>query len=135
VGGAVEAAVLALDLGERGDLADALVLGRLQERPAVALDPAAPGRVGAFMGVPFVAADLVDGARAEADDAEGVKADVGVGTAARIARWHSPLMSIETVWIESLASPSSAKKASGGAAAAGVTPHDRVVAWSATVIR
>src|SRR3954471_12030786 len=29
------------------------------------------------MGVPFVAADLVDGAGAEADDVEGVKADLG----------------------------------------------------------
>ena len=28
--------------------------------------------------VPFVAADLVDGAGAEADDVEGVKADLGV---------------------------------------------------------
>jgi transposase len=45
--------------------------GRLEQRPAGALDPAAGGRVGALVGVPFVAADLVGGAGGEADDVEG----------------------------------------------------------------
>jgi hypothetical protein len=42
---AVERAVGLLDLLERGELADGLALGRLQKRPARALDPAAGWRV------------------------------------------------------------------------------------------
>ena len=37
------------------------------------------------MGVPLVAADLVDRALAEADDVERIEADLGVGALARIA--------------------------------------------------
>ena len=48
------------------------------------------------------------------------------GTAARIARWYSPLMSIETARIECRRSPSSSKKRlQGGAVAARRAPHDR----------
>ena len=37
-----------------------------------------PSGVGAFVGVSLVAADLVDRALCEADDVEGVKADLGL---------------------------------------------------------
>jgi len=60
--GAVELAVGLLDLVERGELADPLAFGRLEQRPAGALDPAAGRGVGALVEVPFVAADLVGGA-------------------------------------------------------------------------
>ena len=76
--GAVELAVVVLDFPERGELADGLVLGRLEQRPARALDPAAGLGVRALVGVSFVAADLVGRARAEADDVERVKADLGL---------------------------------------------------------
>src|SRR5215213_7915464 len=57
--GAVERAVGLLDFPEGGELSDRLSFGRFEQRPAGALDPA-PGRgMGAFVGVPFVAADLV----------------------------------------------------------------------------
>jgi hypothetical protein len=70
---AVELAVGLLDLPERGELADGLAFGGLQERPAGALDPAAGWGVGALVGVPFVAADLVGRAAREAADVERVK--------------------------------------------------------------
>ena len=110
--GAVEAAVGVLDLAERGELADGLVLGRLEQRPAGALDPAAGRGVGAL-----VARSIRRGgpgrsrAAPRRHDVERVKADLGVrGRLSRIARWYSPLMSIETARIESLRSPSSSKK-------------------------
>jgi hypothetical protein len=77
--GAVEAAVFALDFRERGELADRLVLGRLEQRPARALDPAAGRRVRALVLVPFVATDLVGRARREPHDVEGVEADLRLG--------------------------------------------------------
>ena len=43
--GAVEAAVGVLDFPERGELADRLMFGGLQQRPAGALDPATVRRV------------------------------------------------------------------------------------------
>src|SRR4051794_1864981 len=76
---AVEPAVGVLDLAQRGQLADRLALGRLEQRPAGALDPAAGRGVRALVGVPFVAADLVGGACREADDVERIEADLGVG--------------------------------------------------------
>jgi hypothetical protein len=66
------------DFAEQRELRDALLVWRLQQRPAGALDPATLGCVRAFVGVPLVAADLVDRALAEADDVEGVKADLGL---------------------------------------------------------
>jgi hypothetical protein len=56
--------------------------GRRDEQaagPAGALPPAALGGLGALVGVPLVAADLVDRALAEADDVERVKAGLGAG--------------------------------------------------------
>jgi hypothetical protein len=52
--GAVEAVVV-LDVGERGELADRLVLWGAQQRPAGVLDPAALGRVRAVVAVSLVA--------------------------------------------------------------------------------
>src|SRR4051812_16337116 len=66
--GAVEALVDLADLVQRGELADGLVFGRFEQRPAGALDPAAMRGSGALVSVPFIAADLVDGAGAEAVD-------------------------------------------------------------------
>ena len=68
--GAIEPAVLGLDVGERGELADRLMFGSLQQRPAGVLDPAAGRGVRALVGVPFVAADLVGGAGREPDDVD-----------------------------------------------------------------
>ena len=58
------------------------------------------GGVGALVGVPLVAADLVDRALREAHDVERVKAISASGTASRIACWYPPDMSIETARIE-----------------------------------
>jgi hypothetical protein len=44
--GAVEAAVAQVDLPERAELAEALTVGRFEQRPAGVLDPAARGGVG-----------------------------------------------------------------------------------------
>ena len=71
--GAVEALVGLLDLPWRGELADGLVLGGLEQRPAGALDPAACRRVAAVVTVPFVAADLIGGAGAESDDVKRIR--------------------------------------------------------------
>jgi hypothetical protein len=71
--GAVEAGVGLLDLPEGGELSDRLALGGLEQRPAGALDPAAGRGVGALVGVPCVAADLVGRAAREAADVERVK--------------------------------------------------------------
>ena len=58
------------------------------------------------------------------------------GIAARIARWYSPLMSIETAWIESLRSPSSSKKRCRVALLRPAWHHTIApVAWSATLVR
>ncbi len=57
--GAVERLVGLLDLAELRELVDGLLGGALQQRPAGALDPFALGGVGALVGVPLVAADLV----------------------------------------------------------------------------
>ena len=77
--GAVERLVGLRDFAEQRELRDGLLVGRLEQRPAGALDPAPVRGVRALVGVPLVAADLVDGALAEADDVERVKADLGVG--------------------------------------------------------
>ncbi len=50
----------------------------------------------ALVCVPFVAADLVDGALAEARHMKRVKADLGVGDAGADRFLIAPLMSIET---------------------------------------
>src|SRR4051794_13615698 len=56
----------------------------------------------------------------------GSKAISASGTAARMARWYSPLMSIETALIELLRSPSLVEEAlQSGAVATGLAPHDR----------
>src|SRR4051794_36402381 len=56
---------------------------------------------------------------------KGSKQISASGTSARIARWYSPLMSIETARIDSVASPSSEKKGlQRGAGAARGAPHD-----------
>ena len=94
------------------ELADGLALGRLEQRPAGALDPAAGRRVGALVGVPFVAADLVDGARRRARRrGTGQSRSRPSGSARGSRAGSSPLMSIETARIESLRSPSSSKNA------------------------
>jgi hypothetical protein len=86
--------------------------------------------------VPFVAADLVGGARGEPDHVEGVKADLGAKTAWRIARWHSPLMSIETARIESLRGPRSSKKRCRVALLRPGAHHTIApLRWSATEVR
>jgi hypothetical protein len=53
-------------LAEQRELTDRLLLWALQQRPARVLDPLAGLGVGAVVGVPLVAADLIDGALAEA---------------------------------------------------------------------
>ena len=133
--GAVEPAVLALDLGQRRELVDALVGRGLEQAPAGALDPTALGRVRAVVAVPFVAADLVGRACAKPDDVERVKADLRVGDA-RIARWYSPDMSIKTARIDSRRSPSSSKKPCRVALLRPGAHHTIApVLWSATVVR
>jgi hypothetical protein len=107
--GAVEARVGLLDFAEGCQLAEGLAFGRLEQRPAGALDPAPRRRVGALVGVPLVAAHLLGGAAGEAADVEGVKAD-GVGDRGADGALYSPLMSIETARIDALRSPSSVKK-------------------------
>jgi len=73
---------------------------------------------------------------AHTDDVEGVKADLACGRAARIARWYSPLMSIETARIEAWASPSSSKKACKVALLRPGWHHTIApVAWSAMLVR
>ena len=76
---AVEPLVGLLDFAELCELVDGLLLRRLEQRPAGALDPLAGRGVGAFVRVPLVAADLVDRPLGEAHDVEGVEADLGVG--------------------------------------------------------
>ena len=67
---------------------------------------------------------------------ERVKADLGVRAAARIARWYSPLMSIETARIDALRSPSSAKNACNVALLRPGAHHTIApVSWSATQVR
>ncbi len=133
---AVEPPVVVLDFPEGGELADGLAFGRLEQRPAGALDPAAGRGVRALVEVPFVAADLIGGARSEPADVEGVEADLGARTAWRMACWYSPLMSIETARIESRRSPSSSKNACRVALLRPARHHtiapDR---WSATEVR
>jgi hypothetical protein len=87
------------------------------------------------VGVSFVAADLVGRARSEPADVERVKAKLGVPDS-RIARWYSPLMSIETARIEFLRSPSSAKN-SASVALLRPARHQTIapLRWSATEVR
>jgi hypothetical protein len=88
------------------------------------------------VGVPFVAADLVGRAGGEADDVEGSKQICASGTAWRMARWYSPLMSIETARIESLRSPSSAKNSARVALVRPARHHTIApLRWSATEVR
>jgi hypothetical protein len=134
--GAVEPPVVVLDFRERGELADGLAFGRLEQRPAGALDPAAGRGVRALVRVPFVAADLVGGARSEPADVERVKQISACGTASRMARWYSPLMSIETARIESLRGPSSSKKPCRVALLRPGAHHTIApLRWSATEVR
>ena len=56
--GAVEDLVGLADLVQGGELSDGLALGRLEQRPAGALDPAARRRARALVRVPLVAADF-----------------------------------------------------------------------------
>jgi len=56
---------------QQRELGDRLLGGRLEQRPAGALDPLALPCVGALVGVSLVAADLVDGALREAHDVIG----------------------------------------------------------------
>ena len=67
-----------LDFAEHGELADRLLVGRFEQRPARVLDPLAGRGVRALVRVPLVAADLVDGALAEPDHVERIKRDLGV---------------------------------------------------------
>ena len=91
----------------------------------------ASGRAGSI-----VAADLVGSARGEAHDVEGSKQISACGTAARMARWYSPLMSIETARIEVFASPSASKKACRVALLRPGWHHTIApLWWSATVVR
>ena len=59
--GTVQALVALIDLAERAELLQALAVGGFEQRPAGVLDPPAGGGVRALVGVPFVAADPVDG--------------------------------------------------------------------------
>ncbi len=70
-----------LDFAKQRELADRLLVGRLEQRPARVLDPAALGGVRALVGVPLVAADLVDSALAEAHHVKRIERDLGVGDA------------------------------------------------------
>jgi hypothetical protein len=61
----VERLVGLLDFVQQRELADRLFLRRFEQRPAGALDPLALRGVGALVGVPLVAADLVNSALRE----------------------------------------------------------------------
>ena len=74
----VEGAVGLLYFGEQLELLGFLFGGRLQQRPAGALDPSSLGCVGALVSVPLITADLVDGTLGEAHDVEGVERDLGL---------------------------------------------------------
>ena len=114
-----------------------LAFGRFEQRPAGALDPAAGRGVRALVGVPFVAADLVGRAAARVGTTwKGSKQISAGGIAAWMARWYSPLMSIETARIEPLRSPSSEKKPCKVALLRPGAHHTIApVAWSATDVR
>ena len=123
---AVERAVGLLDLVERGELADRLALGRLEQRPAGALDPATGRGVRALVGVPLVAADLVGRAGREPDHVERVEADLGVGNggadgalvlAAHVDRDRPDRVAAGPELVEELGE--------GGAVAPRPAPHDR----------
>ena len=115
---------------ERGELADGLVLGRLEQRPAGALDPAARAGCGSGRGRSIRRGGPGRSARgARRTTWKGSKQISASGTAARIARWYSPLMSIETARIESLAVAELVEEGlQGGAVAARRAPHDRAAA-------
>ena len=126
--GAVEPRVGLLDLAERGELADGLAFGRLEQRPAGALDPAAGRGVRALVGVPLVAADLVGRARcARRHDVERVKADLGVrdrvADRALVLAAHVDRDRPDRVSCARRAR--SKKRLQGGAVAARRAPHDR----------
>src|SRR5215217_5258058 len=124
--GAVEPPVVVLDFPEGGELADGLAFGRLEQRPAGALDPAAGRGVRALVEVPFVAADLVGGARSEPADVERVKADLGLwdggADGALVLAAHVDRDRPDRV----LARPELVEEAlQGGAVAPRLAPHDR----------
>jgi len=81
---AVERPVGLLDFAELGELVHGLLGGGLEQRPAGALDPLPGLRVGAVVGVPLLAADLVHGALAEVGSARGAVA------AFRLLRFRGP---------------------------------------------
>jgi hypothetical protein len=64
--GAVERPVGLLDLCQQRELLGVLLVGRLQQRPAGALDPLAGRGVRALVGVPLIAAYLIHGTLREA---------------------------------------------------------------------
>ena len=108
------------------ELIDRLLLKDFQQRPAGALDPLPGGGVGAFVGLPFVAADLVNRSLTETHHVEGVKADLGVGDVLPdrllVAAGHVD----RDRRIEVLRSPSAIEEALQGlSVAAGLSTTDR----------
>jgi hypothetical protein len=81
---AVERLVGLLDFAELCELVDRLFLWAFEQRPAGVFDPLALGRVGALVGVPLVAADLVDRPLGEVGSARGAVA------ASRLLRFRGP---------------------------------------------
>ena len=88
------------------------------------------------MGVPLVAADLVDRALGEAHDVERVKADLGVGEVLAdrllVAAGHVDRDRVDRVL--ALAEQVEERLQGGGVAARGA-PHDPALRWSTTVVR
>src|SRR4051812_34880067 len=134
--GAVEAAVLALDFLQRGELADALLLGRFEQRPAGALDPAPVGwGVSERSWRPFLAWTWSTARAPSLTTWKGSKQISASGTAWRMARWYPLLMSIGTARIEAVSSPGSAKKACNVARSRPCWRQTTApVRWSAAVV-
>jgi hypothetical protein len=74
---AVERAVGLLDFDQQLEVLGALLLRRLQQRLARALDPAALGRVRALVRVALIAADLVHRVLGQADHMKRIEGDLG----------------------------------------------------------
>src|SRR5438445_11545256 len=82
---AVERLVGPLHFGQQLELLGLLLGGRLQQRPARALDPAPLGRVRALVRVPLIAADAVDAGLGSRTTWKGSKATSACGMHSRIA--------------------------------------------------
>jgi hypothetical protein len=98
--GAVEPLILALDLGERGELADRLVLGALSSDQRVLLTQRPSGVWERSCAVRSSRRTWSTARAPSRTTWKGSKQISASGTAWRSARWYSPLRSTETARIE-----------------------------------